>query len=51
VTGLVPAVGISHSEAANDQLRINTLAGNDDVVVGGGVAGLIQTIVDLGTDE
>jgi Ca2+-binding RTX toxin-like protein len=51
VTGLVPAVGISHSEAANDQLRINTLAGNDDVVVGGGVAGLIQAIVDLGTDE
>jgi Ca2+-binding RTX toxin-like protein len=50
-TGLVPAVGISHSEAANDQLRINTLAGNDDVVVAGGVAALIQPIVDLGTDE
>ena len=51
VTGLHTAVGISHSEAANDQLTIKTLAGNDDVVVGGGVAGLIQPIVDLGTDE
>ncbi len=50
VTGLVPAVGISHSEAANDTLRINTLAGND-VVVDGGVAGLIQPIIDLGADE
>jgi Ca2+-binding RTX toxin-like protein len=51
VTGLSTAFGISHSEAANDTLAIKTLAGNDDVAVGGGVAALIQRLVDLGTDE
>jgi Ca2+-binding RTX toxin-like protein len=51
VTGVVPAVGISHSEAANDTLAINGLDGNDDVAVGGGVAGLIQTAIDLGAGE
>jgi hypothetical protein len=51
VTGLAAAVRIEHSEAANDVLKISTLAGNDDVVVGAGVAALIQTVVDLGTDE
>jgi Ca2+-binding RTX toxin-like protein len=51
VTGLFTAVGISHSEAASDVLAINTLAGNDDVVVGAGVNALIQPIIDLGTDE
>ena len=51
MTGLSAAVRIEHSEAANDLLRINTLAGNDDVVVAAGVAALIQTLVDLGTDE
>jgi hypothetical protein len=51
VTGLAAEVRIEHSEAANDLLRVNTLAGNDNVVVGAGVAGLIQTLVDLGTDE
>ena len=48
VTGLATAVGISHSEAANDLLAINALDGNDDVAIGGGVAALIQTLVDLG---
>jgi hypothetical protein len=51
VTGLATAVRIEHSEVANDLLRINTFAGNDDVAVGGGVAALIQVLVDLGTDE
>jgi Ca2+-binding RTX toxin-like protein len=51
VTGLVTAVTIRNSEAANDTLAINTLGGNDDVAVGGGVAGLIQTLVDLGADD
>ncbi len=51
VDGLAAAVKIEHSEAANDLLKINTLAGNDDVSVGAGVAALIQTAVDLGTDE
>jgi Ca2+-binding RTX toxin-like protein len=51
LTGLFTAVSISHSEVANDSLAINTLGGNDDVDIGGGVAGLIQTHVDLGGDE
>jgi Ca2+-binding RTX toxin-like protein len=51
VAGLSAAVNIDHSELANDTLVIKTLAGNDDVAVGGGVAALIQTLVDLGTDE
>ena len=51
VTGLSTAVGISHSEAANDLLAINGLDGNDDVAIGGGVAALIQTLVDLGLGE
>ena len=51
VTGLFTAVGISNPELANDTLAINTLGGNDDVAIGGGVAGLIQTAVDLGADE
>ncbi|HKH32287.1 MAG TPA: hypothetical protein VKA45_14675, partial [Gaiellaceae bacterium] len=51
VTGLATAVRIEHSEVANDLLKVSTLGGNDDVATGGGVAGLIQTLVDLGTDE
>ena len=51
VTGLFTAIGISHSEVANDSLTINGLDGNDDVTIGGGVAALIQTLVDLGADE
>jgi Ca2+-binding RTX toxin-like protein len=51
VTGLSTAIGISHSEVANDLLAINGLDGNDDVAIGGGVAALIQTLVDLGLGE
>jgi len=51
LTGLFPAIGISHSEVASDLLAINTLGGDDDVAIGGGVAALIQTIVDLEPDE
>jgi hypothetical protein len=51
VTGLFTAVGISNSEVANDTLAISTLGGDDNVAIGGGVAGLIQTQVDLGADE
>ncbi|HEX2288283.1 MAG TPA: calcium-binding protein [Gaiellaceae bacterium] len=51
VTGLAAAVRIEHSEAANDLLLVKTLAGNDNVDVGAGVAALIQTLVDLGADE
>jgi Ca2+-binding RTX toxin-like protein len=51
VTGLFTAVGISHPEVANDLLAIHTLGGNDDAAIGAGVAALIQTLVDLGSDE
>jgi len=51
LTGLFTAIGISHSEAANDLLAIDGLGGDDDVVIGPDVAGLIQTLVDLGGDE
>jgi Ca2+-binding RTX toxin-like protein len=51
LTGLFTAIGISHSEVANDLLAINTLGGDDSVVIGDGVAALIQTLVDLGGDE
>jgi Ca2+-binding RTX toxin-like protein len=51
VDGLAADVEIEHSEVANDLLQINTLAGNDDVSVGAGVAALIQTAINLGTDE
>jgi Ca2+-binding RTX toxin-like protein len=51
VTGLFIAIGISHSEVANDLLAINGLGSDDDVAIGGGVGELIQTLVDLGSDE
>ena len=46
VSGLVPTVGVLHSEAANDRLEINTLAGNDIVSSAGLAAGVIQLFVD-----
>jgi Ca2+-binding RTX toxin-like protein len=51
VTGLFTAIAISHSEVASDLLAINGLGGDDDVAIGGGVAELIQTLVDLGSGE
>lgn len=50
-TGLAAQTRIAGSEAANDRLQINTLAGNDDVNVATDVAELIRPIVDLGADE
>ena len=44
--GLVPLVGILHSEAANDRFEINTLAGTDTVDPSGLAAGAIQLFVD-----
>lgn len=46
VSGLVPTVRVFHSEAANDRLEINTLAGRDIVDSTGLAAGVIQLIVD-----
>jgi len=42
---------ITNSEPALDTLEVNTLAGNDDVTVAPDVKSLIQTLIDLGTDE
>ena len=50
-TGLPTQTRIAGSEPANDLLLINTLAGNDDVNIAADVADLIQTTVELGTDE
>ena len=46
VSGLAPTVRILHSEAANDRLEINTLAGTDAVSSAGLAAGVIQLFVD-----
>jgi Ca2+-binding RTX toxin-like protein len=45
-SGLAPTVAIFHSEAANDRLEVNTLAGNDTVNSAGLAAGAIQLFVD-----
>jgi len=46
VKGLAPVIGIFHSEAANDRLEINTLAGTDTVDPSGLAAGSIPLFVD-----
>jgi Ca2+-binding RTX toxin-like protein len=45
VSGLAPTIKILHSQAANDRLEINTLAGRDTVNTIG-LAGAIQLFVD-----
>jgi hypothetical protein len=47
-SGLAATVGILHSEAANDRLEINTLAGADTVDSGGLAGGVVQLFVDGG---
>jgi hypothetical protein len=46
VSGLAPKFEILHTEAANDRLEVNTLAGRDTVDSGGLAAGVIQLFVD-----
>ena len=46
VSGLAASVGIRHSEAVNDRLEVNTLAGTDSVDFDGLAAGTIQLLVD-----
>jgi hypothetical protein len=46
VSGLAAIVAVLHSEAANDRLEINTLAGRDTVDSGGLAAGAVQLFVD-----
>jgi Ca2+-binding RTX toxin-like protein len=45
-SGLAPTVAIFHSQAANDRLEVNTLAGRDSVESGELGAGAIQLLVD-----
>ncbi len=51
VNGAPVTVHIDHSEAANDKLTVNGLGGDDDVAISPEAAALIQTLVDLGSDE
>jgi Ca2+-binding RTX toxin-like protein len=51
VNGLQPTVRIAGSEPALDTLLLQTLDGNDSVTVDGGVFGVINPIVDLGTGQ
>jgi Ca2+-binding RTX toxin-like protein len=44
--GLAPTVDVLHSEAANDRLEINTLAGSDTVDPSGLTAGAIELLVN-----
>jgi hypothetical protein len=46
VSGLSATVAITHSEAANDRLEINTPAGQDSVHSGGLAGGVIQLLVN-----
>jgi Ca2+-binding RTX toxin-like protein len=50
VLGLAAVISLEHAEPANDILRVNSLAGNDDVEVAAGVPALVQAQVDLGAD-
>lgn len=49
--GLPAFAYITGSERANDTVRVNTLAGDDDVYVAPGVWELINPVVDLGADS
>jgi Ca2+-binding RTX toxin-like protein len=46
VSGLATTIAVEHSEAANDRLEINTLAGKDMVDSSGLAAGAIQLLVN-----
>jgi Ca2+-binding RTX toxin-like protein len=46
VSGLAATTRVLHSEAANDRLEINTLAGADSVVSAGLAAGAIELFLD-----
>ena len=51
VAGFAAETHIIGSEPTLDTLRVETLAGDDDVTVAPDVADVIATLVDLGTDE
>ena len=49
-TGLRRKSQIDHSEAANDKLTVNGLAGADTITGGPGLAALIQLVINGGTE-
>ena len=51
VAGFAAETHIIGSEPTLDTLRVETLAGDDDVTVAPDVPDVIATLVDLGTDE
>ena len=51
VSGLAAEIGIVGSESLTDTLRIQTLDGNDDVVIDPDVELLITPVVSLGPGE
>lgn len=51
VAGLSASVNISNSEAANDRVTINVLAGDDVVEASGLAAGIIALTADGGADD
>jgi hypothetical protein len=51
VTGLPTQLQVAGSEASNDGLQVNTLAGKDSVSVSSTVSQLINPSVDLGADQ
>jgi hypothetical protein len=51
VAGLAATTNIVGSEPTLDLLRVQTLAGDDDVTVAPDVSDLIASSVDLGADE
>ena len=50
VSGLAAQTRITGAEPANDTLRVQTLEGDDTVLVAAAVLALIQVVVDLGPD-
>jgi Ca2+-binding RTX toxin-like protein len=50
VDGTPAEVQIDHSEAANDKLTVNGLAGADTITGGPGLAALIQLVINGGTE-
>jgi Ca2+-binding RTX toxin-like protein len=45
------SVFVSHSDPANDNLHVNTLAGNDQVTLSPGVTPLLKLTIDGGTES
>ena len=51
VTGLAATTRVTGGEAALDALRVQTLAGDDEVTIASNLSDLMALIVDLGADD